>query len=285
MRFVPRLGWLARPSARIAGMSALAIVAIVFASPADGDTSSLTPRIAAAAQLTPAATQQGASFAGTSTTGALFTVSNGTLGYHFCTASVVHSPRGNLLITAAHCVTGRSGTIAFVPGYHNGKTPYGIWYVSRVFVDQAWSASGSIDDDVAFLQVKANTNGAEIEDVTGANQLGRSEPAGQPTQVIGYPDDVSEPVVCDNQTKAVSVASTSVASTGATQLEFDCGGYPDGTSGSPFLVQVNKSTGEGTVTGVIGGYEQGGDSPSVSYSITFGPNVVTLYQSAVAAAR
>jgi hypothetical protein len=284
MRFVPGLRWLARPSVRIAGMSMLAIVAIVFASPADGDTSSLTTQIASAVPLAPAATQQGASFAGTPATGALFTVSNGTLGYHFCTASVVHSPHGNLLISAAHCVTGRSGTIAFVPGYHDGKTPYGIWYVSRVFVGQAWSATGSIDDDVAFLQLKANTAGIEIEDVTGANQLGLFEPAGQLTQVIGYPDESSEPVVCENQTKAFGAGSAGAASTGAAQLEFDCGGYPDGTSGSPFLVQVNKATGEGTVTGVIGGYEQGGDSPSVSYSIAFGSNVGTLYQTAVAAA-
>ena len=283
MRFVAGLRWLARPSARIAGMSMLAIVAIVFASPADGDTSSLTTQLASAVQLAPAVTQYGASFAGTPTTGALFTVSNGTLGYHFCTASVVHSPRGNLLITAAHCVTGRSGPIAFGPGYHDGKTPYGIWYVSRVLVDQAWSASGSIADDVAFLQVKADTAGTEIEDVTGANQLGLSEPAGQLTQVIGYPDGSSEPVVCENQTKAFGAGSTGAGSTGATQLEFDCGGYPDGTSGSPFLVQINQATGEGTVAGVIGGYQQGGDSPSVSYSIAFGSNVGTLYQSAAAA--
>ena len=283
MRLVPALRWLARPSARIAGMSMLAIVAIVFASPADGDTSSLTTQLASAVQLAPAVTQYGASFAGTPTTGALFTVSNGTLGYHFCTASVVHSPRGNLLITAAHCVTGRSGPIAFGPGYHDGKTPYGIWYVSRIFVDQAWSASGSIADDVAFLQVKADTAGTEIEDVTGANQLGLNEPAGQLTQVIGYPDGSSEPVVCENQTKAFGAGSTGAGSTGATQLEFDCGGYPDGTSGSPFLVQINQATGEGTVAGVIGGYQQGGDSPSVSYSIAFGSNVGTLYQSAAAA--
>ena len=63
----------------------------------------------------------------------------------------------------------------------------------------------------------------------------------------------------------------------------DAARYPDGTSGSPFLVQMNQATGEGTVAGVIGGYQQGGDSPSVSYSIAFGSNVGTLYQSAAAA--
>jgi hypothetical protein len=177
-------------------------------------------------------------------------------------------------------VTGRSGTIAFVPGFNQGKTPYGVWYVSRVYVDQAWSASGSIDDDVAFLQVSPNQAGTQIEDITGANQLALFEPAGQLTQVIGYPDGAGQPVVCDNQTRALPGTPT-----GAAQLQFDCGGYPDGTSGGPFLVHVSKSTGEGTVTGVIGGYEQGGDSPSVSYSIAFGASVGTLYRTATATAR
>src|ERR1700684_117423 len=63
--------------------------------------------------------------------GALFTVSDGKLGSHFCTASVVDSPAGDMLVTAAHCLTGYSLTapagIAFVPGYSQGATPYGIW--------------------------------------------------------------------------------------------------------------------------------------------------------------
>jgi hypothetical protein len=46
---------------------------------------------------------------------------------------------------------------------------------------------------------------------------------------------------------------------------------------------VNRSTGQGTVVGVIGGYEEGGDTPAVSYSVAFGPSVSALYQQAVAA--
>jgi hypothetical protein len=35
--------------------------------------------------------------------------------------------------------------------------------------------------------------------------------------------------------------------------------------------------------GVIGGYQEGGDTPSVSYSVHFGTPVQQLYQQAVAA--
>ena len=68
----------------------------------------------------------------------------------------------------------------------------------------------------------------------------------------------------------------------AGQLEFDCGGYTDGTSGGPFLTSVDPLTGQGSVIGVIGGYEQGGDVPQISYSAMFGANVAALYQTAVA---
>jgi len=260
--------WLAKPSARLVSTSVLAALAIIFATPASGG---MAARLVKAVGFGPSPSQNGAPFGGTPAVGALFTTSNGHLGTHFCTASVVNSPHGNLLLTAAHCVVGTQGTIAFVPGYANGQAPYQIWNVSRIFTDQAWNNSASVDDDVAFLEVSRN-GGAPIEDVTGAEQLGISLPPVELTRVIGYPNGAPEPVVCQNWTKAFS----------PNQLEFDCGGYPDGTSGGPFLIRVDHATGQGTVMGVIGGYQQGGDSPTVSYSAMFGSNVRALYESAVA---
>src|SRR5262245_50917342 len=67
------------------------------------------------------------------TVGALFTVTpSGQLGTHFCTASVVDSPGGDLIVTAAHCMNGRTTReVAFVPGYSRGLEPFGVWTVSR----------------------------------------------------------------------------------------------------------------------------------------------------------
>ncbi|HXF20282.1 MAG TPA: hypothetical protein VN597_07475 [Streptosporangiaceae bacterium] len=45
---------------------------------------------------------------------------------------------------------------------------------------------------------------------------------------------------------------------------------------------MQRATGLGTVIGVIGGYQQGGNTPSVSYSAGFGRAVRTLYEAAVA---
>jgi V8-like Glu-specific endopeptidase len=214
----------------------------------------------------------GQSFDGVAAVGALFTETNGQLSTHFCSASVVNSAAGDLALTAAHCVYPLTGTIVFVPGYTNGQTPYGVWQVTKVYTDSAWDSTKDPNDDVAFLQLADASDGAPIQSVTGAETLDTGTPSGALVRVIGYPDGAAQPVSCTGVATSFS----------ATQLQFDCAGYPDGTSGSPFLTDVNAATGQGAVIGVIGGYQQGGDTPEVSYAASFGSAVATLYAQAQA---
>ncbi len=229
----------------------------------------LTP-MAQAAGL-PAKT--GRAFNGTPAVGALFTVANHKLVSHFCTASVVHSKAENLLITAAHCVYSGGppprGSVAFVPGYRSGKDPRGVWAVTAVYVDKAWMLHRNVNNDVAFLI--AGRAGTHIERHTGAESLGIGRPA-QLVDVIGYPDSTSKPITC--------TAPARVFRTDPRQLVFDCDAYTAGTSGGPFLAHVSAKTGDGTVIGVIGGWQEGGDSPNVSYSARFFTNVRDLYSEA-----
>lgn len=206
--------------------------------------------------------------------GALFTVSGGSLGQHFCTASVVDSPVRDLVITAAHCVGNLPPSqIAFVPGYQDGVAPYGIWFATRVIVSDAWRSTADPNDDVAFLVVQPGEGTRPVQDVTGGYRLGVGWPARQWVTVIGYPDDSGRPVTCQARTSAF----------GTSQMRFDCGGYTNGTSGGPFIAQTSRrATREGTIIGVIGGYEQGGNVPAVSYSARFGSAVASLYLAAVA---
>jgi V8-like Glu-specific endopeptidase len=293
MRWTARRALAGRnPFSLFAASAAVGVLAAVLAIPADG----LASGAADAAGRSGPATQangttdgvasrldtslraqgpsgSGQTFDGVAAVGALFSYSAaGKLGSHFCTASVVHSSGGDLAVTAAHCVSGRASQIAFVPGYADGKTPFGVWQVAQVYTDEAWQASQDPDDDVAFLRLSGASDAVPVEELTGAEQLGTGQGSGMLVQVIGYPDGDNEPVWCVN----------SVKSFGQTQLEFDCGGYTDGTSGGPFLADVSSGSGQGTVIGVIGGYEQGGLTPSVSYSPVFGTSVATLYQTAQA---
>lgn len=264
----PRPGgrsWLAgliRHTVRAGAASLITAISLFVMTPAAGDP-------AFAAQLhSPTAK----AFNGTPAVGALFADRDGKLK-HFCTASVVRSPLGNLLITAAHCMQGRhlrpAGVVTFAPGYHDGKFPHGRWVVRASQADSRWKKNRDPDDDVAFLI--AGRPGRRIEKHTGAETLGTNAKLPQKVQVIGYPDSTGRPVTCDAPAHAAYPHHQR-------QLVFDCDGYTNGTSGGPFLAHVSATTGRGRVIGVIGGYEQGGDSPDVSYSSRFLANVAALYK-------
>jgi V8-like Glu-specific endopeptidase len=275
-RFASRL--LGRPAVLVTTMVIAVAMGLALTSPTAQGAARLAVRLASAvkalprrAPSAPEVLPNGQVFNGNPAVGALFTMKGSQLGAHSCTASVVASPKGNLLITAAHCVSG-SGPYAFVPGYRNGSAPYGVWKVSQVVVTRAWTTSADPNYDVAFLVVGPSGNGQSIQQVTGAERLGTGWGPVQAVQVIGYPASTNWPITCRSTTRAF----------GRDQIEFDCGGYTDGTSGGPFLAQVNPATGLGTVIGVIGGYQEGGNTASVSYSSRFGSTIAALYQSAVA---
>jgi V8-like Glu-specific endopeptidase len=250
-------GWVRRPALWLGGILSAGALGGYLLNPA--------------AQAAGLPVKHSKAFNGTPAVGALFTVVNGKLAAHFCTASVVHSPAQNLLITAAHCVFRNAqpppGSMAFVPGYHSGKTPRGVWGITAVYVNKAWQLHRNVNNDVAFLI--AGRPGTHIERHTGAEVLGIDRPP-QLVQVIGYPDNTSRPVSC--------MAPARTFSTDPHQMVFDCDDFTTGTSGGPFLARVNAKTGDGTVIGVIGGWQAGGNSPNVSYSPRFFTNVRDLYK-------
>ncbi|MFJ9948017.1 trypsin-like serine peptidase [Kitasatospora sp. NPDC091207] len=200
------------------------------------------------------------------TVGALFSGAVAA-GNHFCTASVLHSPTGNLLLTAAHCLSGTDG-VTFAPGYRDGTAPYGTWRVTAIHTAAGWSQDGDQDEDFAILET-APSGGRRIEDVVGANQLGTDEPFGVTVRLYGYPSGTEAPILCANTTGRRS----------AYQRVVDCPDYPGGTSGGPWI-----STVTGHVVGTIGGYQEGGDSPDTSYSAYFDHTIAALYKEAVASA-
>jgi len=225
--------------------------------------------------LAPSVPLAGVPFGGTPAVGALFTTNGGRLGLHICTASVIDSPAGNLLVTAAHCVQGYPAVgpagLAFVPGYAHGRAPYGIWTVTRIVAGSPWRSAADPGHDVAFLTVARPGGSTRIEQVTGAERLGIGHAPAGVVRVIGYPVNLDQPITCQNTISVIS----------AGQLEFDCDNYTAGTSGGPLLTDVDAVTGRGTVIGVIGGYQEGGDTPDVSYATEFDRYVQALYDTAI----
>jgi len=203
------------------------------------------------------------------TVGALFFPSAGGLGPalglpHTCTGSVVHSATHDLVLTAAHCLLTPGSAFQFAPAYTNGAMPYGLWTVTKVFVNAAWNSSHDEQHDYAFLRVAPRTVGGvsrHIEDVTGANTLGLAPATGTTVTITGYR-------LGSNDSQFGCTSTTYVL---GPYPAFDCDGFVDGTSGSPWLVGTGGSA---TVVGVIGGLEQGGCTATTSYTSPFGADTM-----------
>jgi hypothetical protein len=175
---------------------------------------------------------------------------------HFATATVVDSPKGNLILSAAHPFgDGREVTdISFVPNYPVWTEHYQL---EGIFRATEWTAGRNIDYDVSFAYTSTNLQAA-----LGAYKLAFNQPQKQgDVLVVGYPDRISKQLSGRN----------SSAPFGARQMVWNKDGYTAGTSGSPWILLSNE------IFGVIGGYQQGGDSPDTSYSPVFHDNILALY--------
>ncbi|MFI9046366.1 trypsin-like serine peptidase [Streptomyces sp. NPDC053427] len=230
----------------------------------------------AASRVAPAARH----FGGVPSVGVLFTVDKDAKTHH-CTASVVQSPRGNLILTAGHCNPGPRS--AFVPQYRSGAAtqPYGIWAIGETFdyADRGTTGDGA-DLDFAFATVAPDGRGRTLESVTGGNTLTATPGYTNRVTVIGYPSVRNDP-----QDRAVRCDTRTTRLTGTRQLRMDCGGFYGGTSGSPWLTHFDERTRTGQVVGLIGGLNGGGPtgphSDRTSYSPYFDAAVFDLYARAI----
>jgi V8-like Glu-specific endopeptidase len=189
---------------------------------------------------------------------------------HTCTASVVHSPRGNTLITAAHCVAGSGVGMVFVPGQRGAQAPYGRWTVAGAYVEREWITRQDPRADVAFLTVAPQTiNGekTEIEQVTGGYDLGSAAVRGERVMITGYPaGSTNSPITCASKVYLTEGFPS-----------FDCRGFVGGTSGAPWL----RVTAHGQeIVGVIGGLNQGGCYDYTSYSSRLARHARAAYRRA-----
>jgi V8-like Glu-specific endopeptidase len=219
----------------------------------------------------PKGTPTGVEFSGVKTVGALFYTTGSK--NHYCTASVVDSAHGDLLITAAHCVyhTSFAANIAYVPDYHSGTRPYGAWTITSIIISSRWRSAHDPNYDVAFLAVAPHGK-SQIQAVTGGLALELNGGYNRDIEVIGYNDAQSEPTRC--ATRSFEFRTD--------QQEFYCYNFRNGTSGGPWIFGYNSNTGTGHVDGVIGGFEEGGTLDWASYSPYFTSAIGALFQQAEA---
>lgn len=176
---------------------------------------------------------------------------------HTCSASILDSSTGDLILTAAHCVADGVGT-TFIPGFHDGDDD--IWRITTVYLDPRWVASQDPHADFAIARVRHEAEGSAVQSFVGGLTLGSAPPAGTSVTVTGYPmGSGGDPLRCHGV--------TGLSQDGYPSLP--CIGLTDGFSGAPWIVGS-------TVIGVIGGPDGGGCDDDLSFSPRFDESILGL---------
>ena len=91
--------------------------------------------------------------------------------------STVNSAGRDSVITAGHCVYGSLGgevpsegwhtNWVFVPGYHDGYAPYGVWTARELWVPTAYYDNQDEGDDIGGAVINTNAYGQHIVSVLG----------------------------------------------------------------------------------------------------------------------
>jgi V8-like Glu-specific endopeptidase len=184
------------------------------------------------------------------TTGKVF-FSLGTDDY-VCSGSAVASPDRSTVLTAGHCVDDpESGTTAtnwvFVPGYRDGRAPYGFFAATHLVTTTGWAAAEDFDVDLGFADVAPNAAGVRLGDAVGGQKIAFGTPRGRDAYAFGYAavapwtgqrlDACSGGVVQD--TTPAPSADQGLACT-----------MTPGSSGGPWFSEFDPRTGTGTLTSV-----------------------------------
>ncbi|MFE9117494.1 trypsin-like serine peptidase [Streptomyces sp. NPDC007172] len=198
---------------------------------------------------------------------------------HACTASVVASPHGNVVATAAHCATGLPlDTLEFAPGFSGaapGTFPYGKWKVRSVQVDDRWTADHEDAADYAFLTLEPDAHGRNVQSVVGASTPEWGAGPDQRATVVGYPDPDhnpdNKPVMCTTDVRQDPDEPA--------MMRMECGGFWVGTSGSPWLIDYRGPDRLGRIIGVL----SGGDTDVESTAALFDAKARSVYERATRA--
>jgi hypothetical protein len=178
---------------------------------------------------------------------------------HGCTAAVLHSAGGDLVLTAAHCL-GPGVAASFVPGFARKAAPTDIWTVDALYMDPRWVARKDPRADYAIVRVGRASGGSVEAQVGSALSLAAAPTPGSRVSVIAYPAGVGgTPISCQARTRI----------TDSGYPELPCGGLADGTSGAPWISGS-------AVIGVVGGLHGGGCAENLSYSSPFDGHVTDL---------
>lgn len=207
------------------------------------------------------------------TTGRVFLTLGG--DEYFCSASTVNSGNQDVVVTAGHCLKDGRGAWAsrwtFVPGYRDGKRPYGSFTARRMFVAKGWSSSANDSYDVGMAALNT-ARGRHAVDAVGGQGIAFGKARPKSAWAFGYPADPpyrgGRLVYCSGKLRRDSETKDQGMRCDMTE----------GASGGPWLSGFHRSTGTGTLTSVTS--FKYSDQPSIMYGPYFGTQARAVYRKA-----
>ncbi|WP_036322540.1 trypsin-like serine peptidase [Microbispora sp. ATCC PTA-5024] len=214
----------------------------------------------------------------TRTTGRVFLTMDGV--DFVCSASAIRSANRDVVVTAGHCVKDGAGSWAenwtFVPGYDQGRQPYGAFPARRMFVAGPWSRRGDDDYDVGMVAVSA-PDGRHLTDAVGGQEIGFDTARGQRTYGFGFPADPPY----DGQRLLYCAGVVHGDPQRQTRDQGMRCDLTAGASGGPWLSGFDPATGRGLLTSVSS-FKYSNDHRTM-YGPYFGAAVRDLYRAAAGA--
>jgi V8-like Glu-specific endopeptidase len=123
-----------------------------------------------------------------------------------CSGDAVTSANASTVITAGHCVRLDGSwhkNWVFVPGYHDGKAPFGKWTARRTLTTPQWKADEDLNFDVGAAVVNP-LHGRRLTSVVGGQGIAFNQKRGQDMTSFGYPAetpyDGSKLIFCSGTT-------------------------------------------------------------------------------------
>lgn len=210
--------------------------------------------------------------------GAVFIAMPGGFGVGRCSGTAVHSPNRSVVITAGHCVHqfGRwfNRDWIFVPGYHDGVRPFGVFVAKWLGATSPWVGGGSENADVGAAVVSRNEHGQTLGAAVGGYDIAFGLSPNQVFDVHGYPaappfDGTSQRLCAGTPFLGHDILS--FLQPGPLNLALTCE-VTGGASGGGWTIRgdvLNSVTNYGYV-----------DDPSTSFGSYFGAAVRELYEQA-----
>ena len=212
--------------------------------------------------------------------GVIFIVLPGGFGFGRCSGTSVNAPNLSVVFTAGHCVNEGGPTHwfnqdwIFVPGYHDGVRPYGVFVAKWLGATAGWVNGGSENADVGAAVVSRNEHGQRLGAAVGGDGIAWNLSPHQSFDIHGYPVeapfDGATQRLCA-QTPFLGHDLASFLWPGPLNLALSCS-VTGGASGGGWTIR-------GDVLNSVTNYGYG-DDPTTDFGSYFGGDVKALYESA-----